>query len=165
VPGDDAGYGTSEFLWEVESRGLAPHAAMPQGKIEGTSQRHEARRRMRRRMRTKGYRMSQRLRRMTEPVLGWCKDNCGLRRTRFIGRERIQDDALMVAAGWNLMRMVTPSGARDGAEGGISPVRRPDCGLAGTQRTELRAVGPRKTGHAEAMLRGLPGWRHQPCRP
>lgn len=48
---------------------------------------------------------------MVEPVIGWCKGTGGPRRTRFIGHERIQDDGLIVAAAWNLMRMVTLRGA------------------------------------------------------
>lgn len=108
--GADAGYGAGEFLCELESRGVTPHAAMAKGKIRGESERHRARKRMRQRMRTKGYRLSQKLRRMVEPVIGWCKDTGGMRRTRFIGHERIQDDGLIVAAAWNLMRMVTLRG-------------------------------------------------------
>jgi hypothetical protein len=54
--------------------------------------------------------MSQKLRRLIEPVIGWCKHTGGLGRTRFIGHERIQNDGLIVAAAWNLTRMVTLSG-------------------------------------------------------
>ncbi len=107
----DAGYGTGDFLCEVESRGIRPHAALPSNKIVGDTERHEARRRMRRRQRTKSYRVSQRLRRMVEPVIGWCKDTGKLARTRFLGRPRIQDDARLVGAAWNLMRMTRLSGA------------------------------------------------------
>ena len=107
----DAGYGTGEFLCEVESRGVRPHAAMQSNKIVGDSEQHEARRRMRRRQRTKGYRISQRLRRMVEPVIGWCKDTGKLARTRFIGRPRIQDDARLVGTAWNLLRMTRLIGA------------------------------------------------------
>ena len=78
---------------------------MARGRIKGDSVEHAARRRMRRRQRTKAYRESQRLRRFIEPVIGWCKHVGGLARTRFIGHERIQDDAMMTAAAWNLMRM------------------------------------------------------------
>jgi len=106
----DAGYGAGEFLREVESRGITPHAAMPRGKIKGDSEAHRARRWMRRCTRTKAYRVSQRLRRFIEPVIGWCKHVSGLARTRFIGHERIQDDAMMTAAAWNLMRMTKLSG-------------------------------------------------------
>lgn len=107
----DAGYGTGDFLCEVESRGIRPHAALPTSRIVGDTERHEARRRMRRRLRTKSYRVSQRLRRMVEPVIGWCKDTGKLARTRFLGRPRIQDDARLVGAAWNLLRMTRLSGA------------------------------------------------------
>jgi transposase len=107
----DAGYGSGEFLCAVEARGVTPHAAMPRMKIKGDSERHEARRRMKRRMRSRAYRASQRLRRMIEPVVGWFKNPGGLHRTRFIGHPRIQNDARITGAAWNLMRMVSLSGA------------------------------------------------------
>lgn len=107
----DAAYGTGDFLCEVESRGIRPHTAMPSSKIGGDTQRHEARRRMRRRQRTKGYRASQRLRQLIEPVIGWCKDTGKLARTRFLGRSRIQDDARLVGTAWNLLRMTRLAGA------------------------------------------------------
>lgn len=107
----DGGYGAGEFLREVESRGVTPHSAMAKGKIKGDSAAHHARRRMRRRQRSKTYRVSQRLRRLIEPVIGWCKDVGGLRRTRFLGHERIQDDAMLTAAAWNLLRMTRLRGA------------------------------------------------------
>lgn len=107
----DAGYGAGDFLCALESRGITPHAALPKGKIAGDSEGHRARKRMRGRAKTKGYRLSQKLRRMIEPVIGWCKDVGGLHRTRFLGHERIQDDAMLVAAAWNLMRMTTLRGA------------------------------------------------------
>jgi hypothetical protein len=75
--------------------------------IIGDTERHQARRRMRRRRRSKSYRVSQRLRRLIEPVIGWCKDVGGLRRTRFLGHKRIEDDAMIVGSAWNLLRMAT----------------------------------------------------------
>lgn len=102
----DAGYGTGDFLCAVEERGITPHAAMSKQKIVGDTERHQARRRMKRRQRCKSYRVSQRLRRLIEPVIGWCKDVGGLRRTRFLGRQRIRDDAMLVASAWNLLRML-----------------------------------------------------------
>ncbi|MDQ7014086.1 MAG: hypothetical protein Q9O74_09350 [Planctomycetota bacterium] len=47
---------------------------------------------------------------LIEPVIGWCKHTGGLERTRFIGHGRIQNDGLLVASAWNLMRMVTLRG-------------------------------------------------------
>lgn len=73
--------------------------------IRGESEEHDARRRMKRRQRGRAYRASQRVRRMIEPVIGWFKHVGGQLRTRFIGHQRIQDDARMTAAAWNLMRM------------------------------------------------------------
>lgn len=107
----DAGYAAGSFLCQLESRGITPHSAMPRVKIKGDSEEHEARKRMRRRAKTRSYRLSQKLRRMIEPVIGWCKDVGGLRRTRFIGHERIQDDAMLVAAAWNLMKMTRQRGS------------------------------------------------------
>ena len=107
----DAGYGTGAFLCEVEDRGIRPHAAMGSNHIVGDTELHTARKRMRARQRTQSYRASQRIRRMIEPVIGWLKDTGHLSRTRFLGRPRIQDDALLVAAAWNLLRMTRLSGA------------------------------------------------------
>lgn len=101
----DANYASGEFLREVESRSVTPHSALPRKKIVGDSAAHRARRRMRRRMMTKGYRESQKLRKFIEPVIGWCKHVGGLSRTRFIGHERIEADALLTASAWNLLRM------------------------------------------------------------
>ncbi len=107
----DANYASGAFLCEVESRGIMPHSALPRKKIKGDSERHLARKRMRRRMQTKGYRESQKLRKFVEPVIGWCKLIGGLGRTRFIGHERIQNDAMVVASAWNLLRMTRLAGA------------------------------------------------------
>lgn len=106
----DAGYASGEFLSQVEARGITPHSAMPRIKIKGQSASHRARKRMRRRTQTGSYRESQKLRKLIEPVIGWCKHVGGLSRTRFIGHERIQADAMLVASAWNLMRMVKLSG-------------------------------------------------------
>lgn len=101
----DAGYAAGEFLCEVESRGIVPHSAMPRVKIRGTTDGHAARRRMRRRHSSAWYRTSQRLRRQIEPIIGWCKHVGGIARTRFLGHERIQDDAMLIGAAWNLMHL------------------------------------------------------------
>ena len=74
----DAGYGTGDFLCGAEQRGITPHAAMSRQATKGDSERHRARRRMRRRHASRSYRVSQRVRRLIEPVIGWCKDVGGL---------------------------------------------------------------------------------------
>jgi hypothetical protein len=38
------------------------------------------------------------------------EDIGGLRRTRFIGHQRIPDDAMLAAAAWNLMKLVKLTG-------------------------------------------------------
>lgn len=107
----DAGYTSGEFLCEVESRGIVSHVAMPRMKIKGDTAEHDARRRARRRMKSRVYRSSQRMRKFIEPVIGWLKHIGGLSRTRFIGHERIQNDALLTAAAWNLLRMTRLAGS------------------------------------------------------
>ncbi len=107
----DANYTSGEFLCEIESRGVIAHAAMPNTKIRGDSEHHRARHRAKRRMKSRAYRMSQRMRKFIEPVIGWCKHIGGLQRTRFIGHERIQNDAMMTGAAWNLLRLTKLSGA------------------------------------------------------
>jgi transposase len=107
----DANYTAGEFLCEVESRGIIAHAAMPKTKIKGDTEHHRARHRAKRRMKSRAYRASQRMRKFIEPVIGWCKHIGGLGRTRFIGHERIQNDAMVVTAAWNLLRMTRLAGA------------------------------------------------------
>jgi len=107
----DAGYTSGEFLCEIESRGIMAHAAMPRVKIKGETEHHRARHRAKRRMKSRAYRTSQRMRKFIEPVIGWMKHIGGLSRTRFIGHGRIEDDAMLVAAGWNLLRMTKLEGA------------------------------------------------------
>jgi len=101
----DANYTSGEFLCEIESRGIIAHAAMPRTKIKGDTEAHRARRRAKARTKSAAYRISQKMRKFIEPVIGWMKHVGGLNRTRFLGHQRIQDDAMLVAAGWNLMRM------------------------------------------------------------
>lgn len=67
---DDAASGAGAFLRAVESRGITPHMAMPWGKIRGEGVEHEAHRRMRRRLRSRAYRVSRLLPWRIEPVIG-----------------------------------------------------------------------------------------------
>ncbi|MHC4909547.1 MAG: transposase [Planctomycetota bacterium] len=65
----------------------------------------DARRRARRRKRTIGYKISQRIRKRVEQVVGWTKTGGGLSRRRSIGRDRIEMDAYMTGAAHHLIRM------------------------------------------------------------
>jgi transposase len=103
--GMDMGYKPGEFLLEVEQHGTTPHVPMPDEPIKGNSRAAQARRRAKRRMQTVGYRLSQRVRKRCEQIIGWGKTVAGLARTRFIGHDRIENSALMAGAAYNLLRM------------------------------------------------------------
>jgi transposase len=104
--GADAGYRAGEFLAAVESHGSAAHVPMDDREIKGDTPEAEARRRARRRMKTVGYRLSQRVRKRVEQIIGWAKTTAGLARTKYVGHVRIENAALMAGAAYNLLRMV-----------------------------------------------------------
>jgi hypothetical protein len=112
--GADKGYGQGPFLAELEDRGITPHAALKDGPIggkPGTRYREqntgsiEARRRMRRRQRSRGYSLSQRCRKKIEEMIGWAKTIGGLARTRLIGHRKTSQQAHIAGAAFNLLRM------------------------------------------------------------
>ncbi len=103
--GVDTGYDDGGFLVKVEARGIEPHVPIRRGEIVARDENADARRRARRCARTKRYRISQRVRKRVEQVFGWCKTVGGLGRTRFIGHPRIEMDARITAAAYNLLRM------------------------------------------------------------
>lgn len=109
--GMDAGYKAGEFLCSVEEHGSTPHVPIPDDPIRGDTPEANARRRARRRMKTVGYRLSQRVRKRVEQIIGWGKTVAGLARTRFIGHERIENSALIAGAAYNLLRMTRLSPA------------------------------------------------------
>lgn len=103
--GFDAGYKAGEFLVEVKGHGIVPHAPIGDDPIRGEAPPAQASRRARRRMKTIGYSLSQRVRQRCEPIIGWAKTVAGLAPTRFIGHVRIENSALMCGAAYNLLRM------------------------------------------------------------
>ena len=64
-----------------------------------------ARARAIRRQGTRGYAVSQRIRKRIEEIFGWAKTTGGLSRTRFKGRWRLVLQCLVVGAAYNLVRM------------------------------------------------------------
>jgi len=56
-------------------------------------------------MKTKGCRLSQRVRKRTEEIFGWLKAVAGLARTRFVGRWKTLQEVLLTGAAYNLLRM------------------------------------------------------------
>lgn len=103
--GADAGYRAGAFLLSLEEDGTTPHVPISDPRIRGRSEKAEARRRAVRRMRTKGYAVSQRIRKRVEEIIGWCKKVGGLARARFVGRWKIKQQAEITAAAYNLLRL------------------------------------------------------------
>jgi hypothetical protein len=67
---------------------------------------------MLRRMKTKGYALSQRARKKIEQMFGWMKQAGGLRKVRHVGRWKIQQVAYLWAAAFNLLRLAHLEAAR-----------------------------------------------------
>jgi transposase len=116
--GSDKGYDQGPYLLELEKRCVEPHTAMKSAPVGGATMRTrpsrrrkkdrpliEARKRMRRRQRTRGYRLSQRCRKKIEEAFGWIKTVATLARTKLIGRWKINQQMHLAAAAYNLVRM------------------------------------------------------------
>ena len=103
--GADAGYRDGAYLDALEQFGIEPHVPIGDGPIRGVDNGAAARRRARRRQRTKGYQVSQRIRKRVEEIFGWCKTVGGLARCRFVGRWKFKQQSEVAAAAYNLLRM------------------------------------------------------------
>ena len=103
--GVDAGYDDGKFLRLLEKQGITPHVPVRSGPIRANDEAGEARRRARQRKKTLGYQWSQRIRKRVEQIFGWAKTVGRLARTRFLGHERIEAEALMTATAYNLLRI------------------------------------------------------------
>lgn len=103
----DKGYDAGSFLHALEGEeGVVPLVPTRRGPIRDRGPWGEARPRARRRARTVRYRVAQRRRKRTEEISGWVKTVGGLRRSRHVGRWKIEQQLLVVAAAYNLLRMV-----------------------------------------------------------
>lgn len=110
--GTDKGFDSGPFMLEVEARKIVPHVAVKDGPIGGAhpEKRQDqaeiaARQRMRGRMKTLGYQLSQKTRKRCEEAFGWIKDIGGMARTRLVGRWKILQQFQMVAAAYNFVRL------------------------------------------------------------
>jgi len=104
--GADAGYQAGEFLHHVEQElQVTPHVPIRAERVTRRGEGGEARRRMLRRMKTRGYALSQRARKKIEQMFGWMKQAGGLRKVRHVGRWKIQQVAYLWAAAFNLLRL------------------------------------------------------------
>lgn len=104
--GADKGYDAGPFLHTLEAdEGVVPLVPTRTGAIRSETPAGEARRRARRRQRTKRYREAQRTRKRVEEIYGWSKTIGGLRRSRHVGRWKIEQQGLVVCAAYNLLRL------------------------------------------------------------
>jgi transposase len=95
--GADKGYHCRDFVRRLRRRRIRPHLARVAGRhtpgLDGRT------------TRTRGYALSQRIRKRVEEIIGWCKTIGGLRKTRFRGLARTQHAAYLVGAAYNLLRI------------------------------------------------------------
>ena len=104
--GADAGYEAGEFLHEIEKKlEITPHVPITAARVTSPGEGGDARRRMLRRMKTKGYAISQWARKKIEQIFAWMKQPGGVRRVRHLGRWKIQQVAYLWAAAYNLLRL------------------------------------------------------------
>jgi len=103
--GADKGYAAGSFLGDLVGRVVRPHVAMKDEPIRAKGDDADRRHTMRRRMKTIGYAISQRKRKLIEEAFGWIKTVAGLRRTRLVGRWKLRMQMQLSAAAYNLVRM------------------------------------------------------------
>jgi transposase len=102
----DRGFEAGEFLRTLEEDlGIRPHVPITAERVTSQGPAADARRRMLRRMKTKGYALGQRARKKIEQMFGWMKQAGGLRKVRHVGRWKIQQVAYLWAAAYNLLRL------------------------------------------------------------
>lgn len=93
--GADKGYDEAEFVAGLREAGVTPHVAQKTrfSAIDGRTTRHE------------GYRISQRIRKRIEEGFGWVKTIGGLRKSRFVGRDKTDWAFTLAVAAYNLVRL------------------------------------------------------------
>jgi len=95
--GADKNYDTKGFVEAMRGAHATPHVAQNDtnrsSAIDGRTTRHA------------GYRTSQTIRKRIEECFGWLKTIGGLRKSRFVGREKLDFHFVLGAAAYNLVRM------------------------------------------------------------
>lgn len=95
--GADKNYQTKHFVRECRDRGVKPHVAcIKNRKTPGLDGRTTG---------SRGYRLSQRIRKRIEEIFGWMKTVGLLRKVRYRGVAKIQSWIQFVGATFNLVRM------------------------------------------------------------
>lgn len=121
----DTGYGTAETIAGLVARGTAPHiplladppAQIPHWRRKARSleqfrkrrekqQRAHALKRAWELSRTRGYRISRKLRHRIEHLFGEAKESHGLGRARYRGLEKVNEQVTLTAIAQNLKRLV-----------------------------------------------------------
>ena len=103
--GADAGYDAEGFLLALGSRRIVPHVALRRPGVDATDAGGLARAAVQSMQRQRGYRMSQRRRKVVEEFFGWAKTIAGLRRSRHVGRWKMKQQLELTAAAYNLVRL------------------------------------------------------------
>jgi len=95
--GADKNYDTQGFVADMREMKVTPHVAQNDtnrsSAIDGRTTRHP------------GYRISQNKRKRIEECFGWLKTVGGLRKSRFIGRDKLDFQFVLTFAAYNLIRM------------------------------------------------------------
>jgi transposase len=95
--GADKNYDTRSCVDELRCAKVTPHVAQNTSNrssaIDGRTTRHP------------GYAISQRVRKRIEECFGWGKTIGGLRKSRFVGREKLDFQFVLTMAAYNLVRM------------------------------------------------------------
>lgn len=110
--GGDKGFDDGEFFRTLEGRKIEPHVPLVKMPVDPKTVKDKkrlpgirARRRMKRRMKTKAYQLSQRCRKKVEECFGWLKSVAGMDRSRVVGRGKLRQLLEVAAAAFNLVRM------------------------------------------------------------
>lgn len=103
--GADKGYDAKDFTAALKDAKVKPHTARNtsgrRSSIDGRT------------ARGKGYKRSQVVRKRIEEFFGWAKTIGGMRKSRFVGRERTGLAYALVAGAYNLVRMMSIFGWRE----------------------------------------------------
>ena len=95
--GADRNYDTRGFVEAMRARNVTPHVAQNDtnhsSAIDERTTRHE------------GYRLSQTKRKRIEECFGWLKTIGGLRKSLFVGREKLDFQFVLTLAAYSLVRM------------------------------------------------------------
>jgi transposase len=95
--GADKNYHNGPFMAGCKGEGIKAHVATIEGrKVPGLDGRTT---------RSKGYKISQTIRKRAEQIFGWMKTVGGMRRSRYRGAERTDAGCKWVAAALNLLRL------------------------------------------------------------